>query len=95
MSYIKTKNGKIFNIKGISAENPIVAQSDNLVDFCEVYCVKNSIFPNFEDAKKYKKSLKKEESDLKTEYPIYGAIWTKWGIKYIAKSDKDGVLDTL
>ena len=89
MSFIKTKNGKIFAIKGISAENPIIAQTDNLAELCEVFCVKNSVFSNLEDAKKFKKHLK-EEQPLQQDYTLYGGVWTNWGMKYIGKLDSKG-----
>ena len=78
----------------------VVKQADNILELCDVFVWdKDLCIINF-----YKRTLSiKGDSEyhefdldwcLKTS-PIYGAIWTEWGLKYVAKMNENGEFELL
>ena len=79
-SYIKNEN--------------IINQSENLEELCDEFVlINNNVFTvpqiithtNFQNTKAYREDYGKFET-------IYGAIWTEWGLKYVAKRNEKGEL---
>ena len=102
--YIRTKN-RIYQVESILRDNgfikgynvgemafirkdQVINQSENLEELCDEFIDENQhyIIQN--------KNLLKDipnKCELKN-HKIYGAIWTKWGLKYVAKMDSEGKL---
>lgn len=108
MKYIRTKDGKIIDFKPIKpkyendvmtlnwlidnycgGKNNVVKVADTIEELCDefVYC----------KGKKRKafSPLTFTEKDISFCDVIYGAIWTEWGLKYVAKINEKGELELL
>lgn len=76
-SYIKNEN--------------IIAQSENIEELCDefVYVVNDKIHKLILGEHSLKEAI--EETKKYSKRTIYGAVWTGWGLKYVAKMN-DGEL---
>ena len=95
--YIRTKDGRILDFDKLNevsklsidmAEEPI-RESENIEDLCDEFVVFDKEQPNGK-LLYYKgfENLKKEFIDFekdKEKVVVYGAIWTDFGLKYVAK----------
>lgn len=97
MSYIRAKN----RIEEVSIAKPLSSQEKNELlemlfeckaadtieklcdEFVVAYTDKNHIVYN--DLEWAKDKAKRSD----TNYKIYGAIWTEWGLKYVAKLNEN------
>ena len=85
----------------------VVKQADTIEELCDEFVTK-VLNPNshgtkphghymnamsFKDIVKYYLSSI-EEKGIKT-YDVYGAIWTEWGLKYVAKMNDKGEMELL
>ena len=102
MKYIRTKDGKIFNINEIpvpyqvieswldfnsQGRFEIIKYADTIEELCDEFvCVGRNDFPSFETIKILK---------LYKEYDVRGAIWTDKGLIYVAKMNDKGCLELL
>lgn len=107
MKYIRTKDGiyevdvlsihyigethfSCWDIKHTRAFNDwhIIKQADTIEELCDEFvCLENKM--TFHDLGTITSSC-----NLK-HLTIYGAIWTEWGLKYIAKMNDKGELELL
>ena len=76
----------------IKNEN-IISQSENLEELCDEYVVE-IIKLNFKYVWNERLNSKMEElkKNANKVCNVYGAIWTEWGLKYVAKMDSEGKL---
>lgn len=91
------------------SEEEIIKQSDTIEELCDeavaIYpdgshdnCSVMHIVNNNDFCKTVYGCLSVSVDDLKKDYEcweVYGAIWTKWGLKYVAKMNKEGVLELI
>ena len=103
--YIRTKDGVYDTSKGLYTpsikmwaigtvtiyDEDILKQSENLEELCDEFVDDNQNYiiqnPNI------LKSIKRNQC-LK-DHNIYGAIWTEWGLKYVAKMNDRGELELI
>lgn len=89
------KNGNIYDIIPNRVEEVIeeikYKQADTIEELCDEFVDDNQHYiiqnPNI------LKSIKRNEC-LK-DHNIYGSIWTKWGLKYVAKMNESGDLELI
>ncbi len=104
MKYIRTKDGIYWNIlDGVLSPqtwigNPI-AEADTIEELCDEFVsVDNygnkSIGNDFELAKAKYKILNAGAVKM-LNGDVFGAIWTEWGLKYVAKMNDKGELELL
>ena len=96
MRYIRTKDGieKVpsdYANKLVECPNLVIA--DTIEELCDEFVirVKNDgylLCP-------FEKALSLSEEAKQNEAFIYGAIWTEWGLKYVAKMNEKGCLELL
>ncbi len=110
MKYIRTKNG-IYEITKTVRTKDIIEKANSIEELCDAIVrvfddnCEEIILRNFNKYCEYKMSewswLKSVEhsklADLfkNTTVKFYGAIWTKWGLKYVAKLNNKGELELL
>ena len=123
MRYIRTTDGRIFEVMSGPDENEWYEQKDGIIclpkkkilkqtntieELCDEFVWKwnEKEFP-YSKARQYdrysgygdlKRAIRAEENYgkyLNYDYEIYGAIWTKWGLKYVAKINNKGELELL
>ena len=98
MKYIRTKDGQLLipewgretnaavcTNHGWVYKNDIINQADTIEELCDEFI---SVRDNWHDHW----DNFEEPRTLCSESDVYGAIWTKWGLKYVAKMNEDGVL---
>ena len=99
--YIRTKDGvyefnKTFNGASIRIiyGNEIIKQSENLFELIDEFVViRDSTKINQlvrTDNIEYLKEMIKEDKRI---IAVKGAVWTDWGLKYLANVNKDGGLE--
>ena len=104
--YIRTKNriyqaesetcdkqGYFIGDYDVILKKQVINQSENLEELCDEFVEKCNDNPRIENPfviPKWDKEFIKET--LKRGNTIYGAIWTEWGLKYVAKMDSEGKL---
>ena len=104
MKYIRTKDGRIlkgsnygFGV-GMPYKNYDVKVADTIEELCDEFVIYDAdikrchildkgFYHRFD--KESKKAL-----HIANRY-IYGAIWTEWGLKYVAKMNERGELELL
>ena len=98
------QNGKVWLMLG-----EILKQANTIEELCDVFVYKNKIVePPIINKEKPKYSYILVEIDDNTpfytrrltylndlEETLYGAIWTEWGLKYVAKMNDKGELELL
>ena len=67
------------------AQKDVIKQADTIEELCDEFI---SVRDNWHDHW----DNFEEPRTLCSESDVYGAIWTKWGLKYVAKMNEDGVL---
>ena len=78
-------------------EKDILKQADTIKELCDVfvYEYKNSFYknskPSYELVDMSLESMK-ATMELFSGATFYGAIWTEWGLKYVAKMNEEGDL---
>lgn len=108
MKYIRMKDGRIMfgtpndnDLTGVVLDYqsdeivkiPIIAQADTIEELCDEFVIINpDIYEKptlcYGDYDEYKDELHKEDI-------LFGAIWTKKGLIYVAKLNKKGELELL
>lgn len=90
MKYIRTKDGIIFPTK---AEEKDIDKSiylkvyDTIEELCDEFVyIDEGCYPEISD----ELDLMQTKSTI-----IYGAIWTEWGLKYVARMNKEGKFELL
>ena len=76
-----------------------IKQADTIEELIDRYVLNkiDIIFINIEHTK-YRFEGSNEWFDItdtELRYGIYGAIWTEWGLKYVAKLNEEGVLELI
>lgn len=109
MKYIRTKDG-IYEVEEwfkplendmvyIPNEglNKILKQADTIEELCDAFVVVQKDFHDLLNADTHcLQTLKRYYEINKIEVlGIYGAIWTKWGLKYVAKMNEKGELELI
>ena len=107
MRYIRTKETDCCIIDAIKykeitgedcfiPKNEIVGESDTIKELCDEFVVA------YEDGARivygdleWTKVKAKASSKIGIKLMIYGAIWTEWGLKYIAKMNSKGEFELL
>ena len=92
-------NGKPYGVKDSSwliYKESIIRQADTIEELCDEFvdAYENGariVYGDSEWAKVKAKASSKNSNKL----IIYGAIWTEWGLKYIAKMNSNGELELL
>lgn len=81
--------------------SPFIEQADTIEELCDEFVLANGsghkdIFINFDGlmCKRGNDDLSLDLNDIKNEaldddFTIFGAIWTNWGLKYVAKLNLD------
>lgn len=115
MRYIRTKEGKIFDIHSLDKYNSleprfiieenrliifdlrnerfianhgeVLKQADNIEDLCDGFVLVDKELNH----KTIIASSKGFASS--NDYELYGAIWTEWGLKYVAKMNQYGEME--
>ena len=103
MKYIRTKCGKIVkhphpNAEVFTFRYEIEKQADTIEELCDLYVLERNEFFEYCTFHSYDvaKLLKKTSVETKDAIAnIYGAIWTEWGLKYVAKMNDKGELELL
>lgn len=107
MKYIRTVDG-IFEKDLIIAdilngfkdsvppEDTIIKEADTIEELCDEFVVVDNErhFIEHYDLDLEDKYLRKRYC-LSSDYKIYGAIWTEWGLKYAAKMNEKGELELI
>ena len=100
MKYYKNKDG-IFCLspkhEHLAKSYGAIKESNNLEELCDEFVI-IGIFENqigcccdtFDEAKELKDYVELPQGQI-----IYGAIWTEWGLKYVAKMNDEGELELL
>ena len=107
MKYIRTKdrvvefniirklNETTYEIEGIKDhyvhKEEIIAQADTIEELCDKFVV---IIPT-EKPDFVIDFAKNRQTFVMAELDVYGAIWTEWGLKYVARMNSKGVLELL
>lgn len=94
MKYIRTKYGTIEeNNPDITRE--ILAQADTIEELCDEFvCVRKRDNRHYNTEKKQIFDYWYLNKDF-VNCAFYGAIWTEWGLKYVAKMNEEGELELL
>lgn len=95
MKYIRTKEGTILkgNPNRVDTDRfEIVKVADTIEELCDEFVYSDNVFKNviYENYKALKMLLK-----IRKNYIVYGAIWTEWGLKYVARMNSKGVMELL
>ena len=79
------------NIFGCSIinSNRIIKQADTIEELCDEFVASHK---TLKSTYCIRKTPFKEQDE---SFNIYGAIWTKWGLKYVAKMNEKGELELL
>lgn len=87
MKYVRTKNN-IYEICPTLVLWPssIVKQSDDIEELFNCFVDHDCEYDTF---------LVTNDSMCRHNHEIYGAIWTKWGLKYVAKMNDKGEWELL
>lgn len=102
MKYARTKDGKIVkvNLEGdvFTSRYEIIGEpKDTIEELCGEYVIiynKDIRFKKpFISVHDNLKNLLEEHSISKCK--IYGAIWTEWGLKYVAKMNEEGKMELI
>ena len=88
---------------GIEYKEEIIKQADTIEELCDefVYEILTGEYeePMYRDIHNaridIKTQLKIYEDNMMSVCAIYGAIWTEWGLKYVAKMNEKGELELL
>ena len=82
---------------GFDFEGGIIKQADTIPELCDEFVVVQKDFHDLLNADTHcLQTLKKYYEINKIEVlGIYGAIWTEWGLKYVAKMNDKGELELL
>lgn len=111
MSYIRTENGiyeveknelgDLVKIDGgfimlDDVKDKIIKEADNLSELCDEFvCIPNDSKP-YRPYLIYGVDIKQfYVANKHTNFEVYGAIWCKWGLKYVAKMNENGDLELL
>lgn len=78
-------------------KDQVINQSENLDELCDEFVKiwnNTNLLPELLE---YDEQYEEEKENMKYVYPkgnitIYGAIWTEWGLKYVAKMNDKGEL---
>ena len=99
--YIRTKDGVyeeldtteqgVWTIYGdFIKNNEILNQSETIEELCDRFVAKTC------DITKYRVEQRLEYAKIYCGVEtIYGAIWTEWGLKYVAKMNENGELELI
>ena len=78
-------------------QTKIVAEADTIEELCDEFVVENKkdhLHINY--ANEDRQAIKMVIGNInKEEWFIYGAIWTEWGLKYVAKMNDKGELELI
>ena len=94
MKYIRTKDGKVKKSKDFTADelwncenetDNILKQADTIEELCDEFI---GVVGNMH--RQLTGTNIRSWNDT-----VYGAIWTEWGLKYIAKMNSKGKLELL
>lgn len=76
--------------------------ADTIDELCDEFVLDHPLFGDnckclYHSFEKAKNGIKKRSDNAHNLYDfnIYGAIWTEWGLKYVAKMDDKGCLKLL
>jgi len=76
----------------IISNDEIIAQADTIEDLCDKFVLITEIGiwerTSYRSMKSERNCYNKVRNDFIKE--IYGAIWTEWGLKYVAKMNDKG-----
>ena len=86
MRYIRTKYG-IYEYVDYDNECIIIKQADTIEELCDEFVVVIENKPHL-----IPREWLKQEIIVDV---LYGAIWTEWGLKYVAKMNDKGELELL
>ena len=84
-------------VRSTITENEIVKKADTIEELCDEFVI---VWKDYE----YKHCIWEDLKELKLSYKdwqfdemenIFGAIWTEWGLKYVAKMNEKGELELL
>lgn len=86
----------------IHSNYEIINEADTIEDLCDEFVLDHPLFGDsckclYHSFEKAKNGIKKRSDNAHNLYDfnIYGAIWTEWGLKYVAKMNEKGVLELL
>lgn len=74
-------------------EDDVIKQSDTIEELCDDFVVIHKELNGSHTVHRYNNWLGKSEHEAGNE--VYGAIWTEWGLKYVAKMNEKGKLELL
>ena len=111
MKYIRTKDGELDRFtpkheylleqEEYIKENKIIKIADTIEELCDEFVIE---YPSGEfdtlnhDYSSRLKCMGMEQYNAEINYgwcKLYGAIWTEWGLKYVAKMNDKGELELL
>lgn len=74
-------------------KDQVINQSENLEKLCDEFVVE-FIKDGYKYVwnERYNSTMEELKSNANKVCNIYGAIWTYWGLKYVAKMDSEGEL---
>ena len=95
------RDNKVIFARGYEEE--LLGQADTIEELCDEFVLAYdednypTLLEEFDLGKKT--FLRKNEYEFSHKLPnepiIYGAIWTKWGLKYVAKMNEKGELELI
>ena len=105
MKYIRTKN-MIFQVEsetcnkqgyyigdyGVILKYQVIKQADTIEELCDRFVV---IDKETKEVMNIVSFLAYAKLWSYCKYNIYGAIWTEWGLKYVAKMNDKGELELI
>jgi len=71
-------------------DSDVVKTAHSIAELCDEYVWDNGTKPMI--IKMPKKLSQSQLDDIKNGMIIYAAIWTEWGLKYVAKMNEEGKL---
>lgn len=100
MKYIRTKDGRIIDCEDTKWKHhatygeqaQIYALAERYADTIEELCDE---FVGVDKTKEHDKLSPLSLKSYCNYVAIYGAIWTEWGLKYVAKMNEEGELELL
>ena len=102
--YLNNKGVRVgYNVVGqeevVLIENNNIIQSENIEELCDEFVCNGWLYLNeIVDNCLIEHSFDEEKTPIDNEMikdGIYGAIWTKWGLKYVAKMNEKGDLELI
>ena len=104
MKYIRTKDG-IYKTGPLYVKSKyVLKEADTIEELCNEFVLLD--YKNFNELEHYSfkeinpllelvKNLKYRPKEYRKEVRCYAAIWTEWGLKYIAKLNDKGEFELL